>query len=101
MHILLGILGLATAAYFLIIRARRGAEMASEVLDVADDIRAAARRFGFRRQHNQHAVDSIDDPVLAIAGLGTAFIALDDLPTTWVGSFHLEPERSGPVEPAS
>lgn len=82
MHIILGLIGLATAAYFLVIRARNGAEMATELLDVADDIRAAARRFGFRRQRDLHPVESIDVPRLAIGGLASAFIALDDLPTS-------------------
>ena len=82
MHIILGILGLATAAYFLIIRARTGAEVAHELLDVADDIRSAARRFGFRRKTDVHPVESIDDAKVALAGVATAFIALDDLPTT-------------------
>ncbi len=82
MHIILGILALGASAYFLIMRARRGAEMASELLDVADDIRAAARRFGFRRQHNQHPIESVDSTNLALGALATAFIELDDLPTS-------------------
>lgn len=81
MHIVLGLIGLATAAYFLIIRARNGAEMATELLDVADDVRAAARRWGFRRRQARHPVDEVDDARLALAGVGSAFIALDDLPT--------------------
>lgn len=81
MHILLAILGLATAAYFLVMRARRGAEMASELMDVADDIRAAARRFGFQRRYDQHPVDNIEDPRVAVSGLANAFLNLDDLPT--------------------
>lgn len=81
MHIVLGLIGLATAAYFLVVRARRGAEMAGELMDVADDIRAAARRFGFRRHQNVHPVETIEDPRLAIGAIATAFIALDDLPT--------------------
>lgn len=81
MHILLALVGLATAAYFLIVRARTGAQVATELLDVAQDVRSAARRFGFRRRTNQHPVDGIDDPKLAIAGLATAFLELDDLPT--------------------
>ena len=81
MHIIIGIIGLAPAAYFLVLRARRGAEVASDMVDVGRDVAAAARRFGFRRRYNQHPVDSVDEPNLAIAALGTAFIALDDLPT--------------------
>ncbi|WP_415920945.1 hypothetical protein [Tateyamaria sp. SN6-1] len=81
MHILLGIIGIATAAFFLVLRARRGAEVASDVMDMAGDVAAAARRFGFRHRYNQHPVDSVEEPNLAIAALATAFIALDDLPT--------------------
>ncbi|MEP1520750.1 hypothetical protein [Ascidiaceihabitans sp.] len=81
MPFILGLIGLATAAYFMVIRARRGAEMASELMDVASDVRAAARRFGFRRKQNIHPVDSIDDPKLALGALSAAFMALDDLPT--------------------
>ncbi len=81
MHIILGLIGLATAAYFIVVRARNGAQMAGELMDVADDIRAAARRFGFRRRQNVHPVETIEDPRLAIGAIATAFIALDDLPT--------------------
>lgn len=81
MPFLLGLLGIATAAYFLVIRARRGAEIATELMDVAGDVRAAARRFGFRRRTNVHPVDSIDDTNLALGGLATAFFELDELPT--------------------
>ena len=81
MHVILGIIGIATAAYFLVLRARRGAEVASDVMDMAGDVAAAARRFGFRRRYNQHPVDSVEEPNLAIAALATAFVALDDLPT--------------------
>ncbi len=81
MHIIIGIIGIATAAYFLVMRARHGAEMATELMDVAQDVASAARRFGFRRRQNMHPVESIDDINVAIGALGTAFIALDDLPT--------------------
>lgn len=81
MHIIIGIIGIATAAYFLIMRARNGAEMATELMDVAQDVASAARRFGFRRRQNVHPVDSIEEMNVAIGALGTAFIALDDLPT--------------------
>lgn len=81
MQIVLGILGLAVAAYFLVLRARLGAEVASDVMGMAGDVAAAARRFGFRRRYDQHPVESVDEPNLAIAALATAFVALDDLPT--------------------
>jgi hypothetical protein len=82
MPVILGLIGIITAAYFIIMRARTAAELTSDLRDVASDVKAAARRFGFRRRGNQHPVESIDDPKLAIAAIATAFIALDDLPTS-------------------
>jgi len=81
MHIILGLVGLATAAYFFMIRARNAAEISSELVDLAQNVRAAARRFGFRRRTNVHPVDAIEEHTLAIGGLATAFLELDDLPT--------------------
>ena len=81
MHIVLAVIGIATAAYFLIIRARNAAEMTSELLDVADDVRAAARRFGFRRNKAMHPVEVIEDPNTAAATLATAYIELHGLPS--------------------
>lgn len=56
-----------------------------DALSVADDAitiaRNAPRKIAFRRQHNAHPVEGIDDPRLAIAAIANAFIALDDLPT--------------------
>ncbi|QFT80200.1 hypothetical protein FIU89_06205 [Roseovarius sp. THAF27] len=81
MHIILGLIGLSTAAYFLVIRARNAAHVASDLSDMARDVRSAARRFGFKRQTNIHPVETIEEPNLAIAALGTAFLEMDDLPT--------------------
>ncbi len=81
MPVVLGLIAIATTVFFIVLRARRGAEVATEMLDMAGDVAAAARRFGFRRKYNQHPVDSVDEPNLAVAALATAFIALDDLPT--------------------
>lgn len=55
---------------------------ASQALgDVAGDVVAAARRLGFRRRANVHPVESVDEPPLAIAALGVAFLDLAALPT--------------------
>lgn len=81
MHIVIAIIGIATAAYFLIIRARNAAEMTHELLDVADDVRAAARRFGFRRNKDMHPVEAIEDPNTAAATIAMAYVELDGLPT--------------------
>ena len=81
MPYILGLIGIVTAAYFLVIRARNAAEMTSELAGVASDVMAAARRFGFRRKYNGHPVDSIEDPNLAIGGLGVAFMQIGGTPT--------------------
>lgn len=81
MPVLLGILAALGAVYFFVIRARNAAEMTSDVLDAANDVRLAARRFGFRRQAKRHPADTIEDPNIALAALGCAFVELDDLPT--------------------
>lgn len=81
MPILLGALALAAAAFFWIMRARNTAEMTHELLDVANDVRLAARRFGFHRRQNRHTCDTIDDPKIAIAALGVCFLELDSYPT--------------------
>jgi len=81
MPYILGLIGIATAAYFLIIRARNAAEMTSEMADVASDIMAAARRFGFRRKYNTHPVDNIEDPKLAVGGIAVAFMQIGSSPT--------------------
>lgn len=81
MPFVLALLGALGAVYFFVIRARNARDMASEVLDVANDVRLAARRFGFRRQTHVHPVDAIEDSNIAVAALGSAFVELDDLPT--------------------
>ena len=81
MHIAIAVIGLITAAYIFVMRARNAAEMTSELMDIADDVRAAARRFGFRRMGPGHPVDSIEDPNIAAATLATAYMELDGLPT--------------------
>ncbi len=51
------------------------------MLDAANNVRLAARRFSFKRRTNVHPVDDIDDPSAAIATIATPFTELDDLPT--------------------
>ena len=81
MHIVLGAIALLTAVYFFVIRARNAAEMTHELLDVADDVRAAARRLGFRRTKSLHPVDGIEDANTAAATVAMAFLELNGLPT--------------------
>lgn len=56
-----------------------------EAVNVAQDAvtvaRNAPRKLAFRRQHNAHPVEGIDDAHIAICALAQAFLELDDLPT--------------------
>lgn len=81
MPFILGLLGLIAAAYFWAQRARNAAAMTQELGNVAADVMAAARRFGFRRKLNLHPVESLDDPALATAACGLAFLEMDGLPS--------------------
>lgn len=81
MPYLVALAGLVAAAYIWIIRARHAAEVTQDLAGVASDVMAAARRFGFRRRHDTHAVDNVDDRNLAIGGLAVAFMELAGLPT--------------------
>ena len=49
--------------------------------DAVTIARNAPRKMAFRKQHNAHPVEGIDDPRVAICALAQAFIELDDLPT--------------------
>ena len=81
MPFLLALLGIIGAAYFWAQRARSARNAVGDVADMANDVRRAARRFGFSRKMNVHPVESIEDPRLAIVSIATSFIELDDLPT--------------------
>ena len=81
MHIVIAVAGIATAIYLIVIRARNAAEITHELMDVADDVRAAARRLGFRRNKALHPVDAIEDPNTAAATVAMAYLELHGLPT--------------------
>lgn len=81
MPLLIALVGIIGTVLFYVIRARNAANAVQDLMDVGNDVRLAARRFGFRRKGNQHPVDSLDDPNTAIAALGLSFIELSGLPT--------------------
>lgn len=81
MHIIIAAIGILAGIYFFVMRAKNAAEMTSELLDVADDVRAAARRFGFRRNKAAHPVESIEDANTAAATVAMAYMELQGLPT--------------------
>lgn len=81
MPILIALIGAAITAFIWYTRAQRGADAARQVIGAAQDLKNAPRRIGFRRRANQHAVEGIEDPEVAIGALAVAFVELDDLPT--------------------
>ena len=78
MPILIFVLGVIAAAAFWYYRVRAAAEMSSDLLDAANDVRSAARRFLYKRKQNLHPVESMDDPRLAGAGIVYAYASLSD-----------------------
>ena len=82
MPVIIAVIGAITAVLFCVVRARNAADAASDLLDMANDVRLAARRFGFKRQTNLHPAESIEDPHIAIAGIASGFLELDDFPSS-------------------
>ena len=82
MPVIMAILGLLAAFGYWFFVMRNAANGVKELAGMASDVASAARRFGFRRRHNQHPVDSLDDADVAIAGAGLAFMDLSGLPTS-------------------
>lgn len=77
MHILLAVLAAAAGIGFWLWRAHMAARAASDLLETADDIRAAVRRFGFNRKAKTSPHDGIADARLAAAGILAAFANMD------------------------
>jgi hypothetical protein len=61
--------------------ARNAANVATDLVDMAQDVMGAARRFGFRRKANTHPVDSLEDTKVAMAALGISFLEQGGLPS--------------------
>ncbi|KGJ06448.1 hypothetical protein SAMN04487972_101106 [Paracoccus halophilus] len=81
MPFIIALLGLVLAAGVWAWRIRMAAQVSRDLADMAGDVISAARRLGFRRRLNVHPVESIEEPALAIAGIGIAFLELSSLPT--------------------
>jgi hypothetical protein len=69
MHILAAILAVILGAAFWIYRLNAARDAAETLAGAANDVRLAARRFGFRRKTNLHPADCVDDPRLAAMGI--------------------------------
>lgn len=81
MPLLAAILGAVIAAAVWYWRLRAAGMAARELTGMAADVLGAARALGFRRRANVHPVDSVEDPALAVAAIGIAFLELDGLPS--------------------
>ena len=77
MHILIGLAAIVGAIVFWVIRARMAADATRELVGAADDVRAAVRRFGFRKSAGRHPADLVEDPRLAAAGMLVAIAKMD------------------------
>ncbi len=81
MPVLIALVGAAAAVFFFVLRARNAANAARDLADVANDVRRAARRFGFSRKSKQHPVEAIDDPDIAVTALTVAVTEMDGPPS--------------------
>jgi len=106
MHILLVVLAVAVGVGVWIWRAQMAARAASDLIDTADDIRAALRRFGYRRKANVNPLDGIDDPRLAAAGILAAFVKMDGdlgreeiaaIARECAAAFHADADEAGQI----
>ena len=81
MPLIIGLVTLIGGIVFWVLRARMAANAATELADIAGTMAGAARRFGFRRRHDMHPVDCIEDHTLAAGALTVAFLQLGRTPT--------------------
>ena len=77
MHIILGILAILGTVAVIWYRLRAARELGGEVLDAADDLRATVRRLMYKRKHDKHPADLVDDPRLAASGIAVAVATMD------------------------
>lgn len=77
MPFLLMLLGAAVAGWFWFNRGRAGAEA---LLGAAEEVRLAARRFGFKGRANLHPVEAVEDSRVLMAMIAAGFIELDGAP---------------------
>ncbi|MEM7745169.1 MAG: TerB family tellurite resistance protein [Pseudomonadota bacterium] len=78
MHILLGLLALVGALAFWYYRVQAARQAGEDVLDGAKDVRLAVRRLMYKRKHDVHPADSVDDARLAAAGIAVAVATMDN-----------------------
>ncbi len=79
MPVLIAIAGLLVGALIWYNRMKQAGHIAGELKDAANDVRLAARRFGFKRRSNVYPIDALDDARLAAAGIVAATAQMDSL----------------------
>ncbi len=77
MHILIGILAVVGTIIFVWYRLRDAREVGGEMLDAADGLRANVRRLMYKRKHDIHPADAVDDARLAASGIAVAVATMD------------------------
>lgn len=77
MHIIGILIAVLTALAIWYWRVKMAREAGGEILDAANDVRLAARRLMYKRKHNTHPADSVEDPRLAAAGIAVAVATMD------------------------
>ncbi|MEM7547482.1 MAG: TerB family tellurite resistance protein [Pseudomonadota bacterium] len=77
MPIVLAVIGAIIAAGIWYHRVQSAKAATTDLLGAANDVRLAARRFGYKRKTNVHPVDMINDPRLAAAGIAAAIAGMD------------------------
>ncbi|MDU8943816.1 hypothetical protein [Ovoidimarina sediminis] len=77
MPIVIGALAILTGAYLWYLRYQNARDAAETLVDAANDVRLAARRFGFRRKANVHPAECVDDPRLGALAIAAAMMQMD------------------------
>ena len=77
MHIIAGLIALVGIIAVWYWRVKAAREMGGEILDAADDLRATVRRLMYKRKHNAHPADAVDDARLAASGIVVAVATMD------------------------
>lgn len=76
MPVLIALLSVVSAVAFFIIRSRNTLNAARDLVGMADDVRLAARRFGFRRKSNVHPVDAVEEDTVLLGALSVGYSML-------------------------
>ncbi|MEM0988319.1 MAG: TerB family tellurite resistance protein [Pseudomonadota bacterium] len=77
MHLLGGLLVLIGAVAVWYWRVRMARDAAGDAIEAGNDIRLSARRLMYKRKHDVHPADCVDDPRLAAAGIAVAVATMD------------------------